>query len=214
MPVVAVSLGIILLGVFLARPLENRPVKEATQVPYKAEVKQDPPALPPADLSVPQQVPVIHETSKAEQQAPVIHETSTAEQQVPVIHETSKAERQVPESAPSKQVESTHGNNGPSLPEKQPLRVEPAEKIADVPEQKPLLVTAPSGLWKEKRALERIASKGDNVSQILMETYGYCDPDLIQLFKEANPQIQNLNKIMIGEQLKLPQLAPPKSGSR
>jgi general secretion pathway protein A len=197
-PVAAVSAGIILLGVFLTQPLENRPEKEASQVPYKAAVKVELPAPPPSDLPVPQQVPVIVEAPKVQQQAS--------------------------ELVPPKKIESIPESQVNPLPKKQLVGVEPAEKSADVPKQEPLLTTGSSEAPKERAASERAASeraasertviKGENVSRVLVETYGYYDPDLMKLFKEANPQIKDVNRIMIGDQLKLPQMASPKSRPR
>lgn len=227
LPVAAVYVGFILLGVFLATLLENRPEKEASQVPYKAEVKLDLPAPPPADQSVPEQVPVVDEISKAQQQAPVVDETSKVQEQVPVVNETSKAQQQVPvvdkipkvqqqasESGPPKEIEPIPESQGNPLLEKQIPEVEPAEKIAVVPQRGPLLTTVPSNLPKEKGASARTVVKGDNVSQILVDTYGHYNPDLVKLFKDINPQVKDVNKILIGDQLKLPQLASPKSRTK
>jgi general secretion pathway protein A len=188
LPVAAVSVGIILLGVFLTKPLENPVSKEAPQVPGETEVKRELPASPTTVVSVPQQVPVVDESSRVQQQ--------------------------ISELGPPKEIESIPESQGNPLPEKQLIGEEPAEKIADVPEQEPLLTTAPPNLPKEKGASARTVIKGENVSRLLVETYGHYDPDLMKLFKDANPQVKDVNKIMIGEQLKLPQLASPKSPSR
>ena len=253
LPAAAVSVGFILLGVFLTTSIENRFSKEAPQVPGKAEVKLDLPAPPPAVVSVTQQVPVVDETSKVQQQVPVVDkiskvqqqvpvvdesskvqqqvpvvdesskvqqqvpvvdETSKVQQQVPVVDETSKVQQQASESGPPKEIEPIPESQGNPLPEKQLIGEEPAEKIADVPEQGPLLTTAPSNLPKEKGASARTVIKGEYVSRLLVETYGHYDPDLMKLFKDANPQVKDVNKIFVGDRLKLPPLASPKSPSR
>ncbi len=207
LPVAAVCVGFILLGVFLTTLLENRPEKEASQVPYKAEVKLDLPAPPPADNSVPQQVPVVDEISKVQQQASEFGPPKG-------IESIPKVQQQASEFGPPKEIESIPESQGNPLLEKQIPGVEPAEKIADVPQRGPLLTMAPSNLPKEKGASARTVIKGDNVSRILVETYGYYNPDLMKLFKDINPQVKDVNIIMIGEQLKLPQLASPKSRTR
>ena len=240
LPAAAVSVGFILLGVFLTTSIENRFSKEAPQVPGKAEVKLDLPAPPPAVVSVTQQVPVVDETSKVQQQVPVVDkiskvqqqvpvvdkiskvqqqvpvvdESSKVQQQVPVVDETSKVQQQASESGPPKEIEPIPESQGNPLPEKQLIGEEPAEKIADVPEQGPLLTTAPSNLPKEKGASARTVIKGEYVSRLLVETYGHYDPDLMKLFKDANPQVKDVNKIFVGDRLKLPPLASPKSPSR
>ncbi|MGO9414248.1 MAG: hypothetical protein ACLP51_03780, partial [Syntrophobacteraceae bacterium] len=226
LPVAAVCVGFIFLGVFLTTLLENRPEKEASQVPYKAEVKLDLPAPPPADNSVPQQVPVVDEISKVQQQAsefgppkgiesiPKVQQQASEFGPPKEIESIPKVQQQASEFGPPKEIESIPESQGNPLLEKQIPGVEPAEKIADVPQRGPLLTMAPSNLPKEKGASARTVIKGDNVSRILVETYGYYNPDLMKLFKDINPQVKDVNIIMIGEQLKLPQLASPKSRTR
>jgi hypothetical protein len=63
-------------------------------------------------------------------------------------------------------------------------------------------------------AAARTVIRGDSVSQILVDIYGYCDPELIQLFRDANPQIKDLNRIAVGAQLQLPRLSSPKPRPR
>jgi 5'-nucleotidase len=89
-----------------------------------------------------------------------------------------------------------------------------AAVTAAVPVTTAAAPSAPPGPPNEKGPSARVVIKGDSVSQLLVDTYGYCDPDLMQLFKEANPQIRDVNRISIGEQLQLPQLNLLKSRAR
>jgi len=235
LPVAAVFGGIILLGVFLTQPLENRPEKEASRVPYKAEVKLDLSPPPSHDLSVPQ-VPVVDPNPKVQQQVsepapskeasrvpykaevkldippPPAHDLSVP--QVPVVDANPKVQQQVSEPVPSKEIESIPESQEIPLPEKRFFREESAAKSTEAPKQGPLLTTAPSDLPKQTGSATRIVSKGEYVSKVMVDTYGYFDPDLLKLFKEANPHIKDVNKISIGEVLVLPKLDKPKSGTR
>ena len=91
---------------------------------------------------------------------------------------------------------------------------EPAEKPIDVSKQEQLLATAPSNLPKDNGSSTRIVAKGDSITQVLIDTYGYCDKNLLELFKEANPQIKNLNIIEVGEELQLPRLSSERNRAR
>ena len=100
------------------------------------------------------------------------------------------------------------------LPEKQLPAEESAAKSTAALKQEQLVTTPPPDQPKQTGAARRIVSKGENVSRVLVDTYGYFDPDLMRLFKEANPHIRDVNKISIGEELLLPQLDQPKSRTR
>jgi general secretion pathway protein A len=213
-PVAAVvCIGIISVGLFFTKPLENRMGSEATQ----KKIKSVPLPATAVNLSVPQGEPVSDKTSDVRQQ-------------------TSKFEP-----PPPKEIESIPGNDPLPPPAKQPLiekpvgkiadvpKEEPAEKIADVPKQEPaekivdvskqapIPTMAPPDQPEEKErviAAARTVIRGDSVSQILVDIYGYCDPELIQLFRDANPQIKDLNRIAVGAQLQLPRLSSPKPRPR
>src|SRR5208283_5259658 len=139
------------------KPLENRVSQEAPRVPGKEQVKLVPLPAPSADLPVRRSVPVSEETTNVQQQVSV--------------------------SVPSKEMETVPEIRETPLPEKQHVGEESAVKSANVPEQEPSLITVASGLPKEKGPLKRIVIKGDSVSRVLVDTYGYCDPVLMQLFK-------------------------------
>ncbi len=189
----AVFAGIILVCLFFTKPLENQVSREALPGRDNEEVKSFPVPAPSVDIELPRHVPVSGEDANTEQQA--------------VEFEQSGKMESVPE------------NNDPALPEKQllraePVSAEPAEKTTDVSSPEPLLTAAPSERPKDKGWSKRIVIRGDNITQVLMDTYGYCDAGLVQLFKEANPQIKDLNKIEIGEELQLPRLTSQKNRTR
>ena len=125
-------------------------------------------------------------------------------------------QQQVSEPGPTKEIESAPESHEIPLPEKQ-LSVsveESSPKGTEAPQQEQLLTTAPPDLPKQTSAAKRIVNRGENVSRVLVDTYGYFDPDLMKLFKEANPHIKDVNKINVGEQLVLPQVDQSKSRAR
>ncbi len=223
-PVAAVACaGIILFGLFFTKPLENRMGKESAKVSGKQEAAAVQVPAPVPDLPVAQAPPTAGETSNVQPQIAKLGPT--------------------PPKEPPKEIESIPGNDQTPHPEKQPLRVEPVEKIADVParaptekiaevptqapaekiadvlkqepevsKQAPISATEPLDRPKEKERVlaAKTVIRGDSVSQILMNIYGYCDPELIQLFKDANPQIKDVNRISVGEQLQMPRLSSSK----
>jgi general secretion pathway protein A len=93
-------------------------------------------------------------------------------------------------------------------------------KVADAPSPPPAVDQVPRG--PEKAAKEilateqepnapkqtsttRVVKRGDSVFKLLTESYGRLDPKLVQIFKELNPQIQDINRVRPGEELLLPQ---------
>ncbi len=187
-PVAAGCAGIVLVGLLFTKPLENQFGKEAPTGYGNEVVRSVPMAAPSADLAAPDNVPGSGESSMVEQE--------------------------IVESEPSVKMESPPEHKDPPLPEKQSLSEESAEKPVDVSKQEPLLTTASSDLQKDNGSLTRLVTRGDSITQVLMDTYGYCDKNLIELFKEANPRIKNLNKIEVGEELRLPRLSSERSHTR
>ena len=163
LPVAAVFGGIILLGVFLTQPIENRPEKEASLIPHKAEVKLDLPHPPSQDLAVPQ-VPVVEPNPKVQQQVSELKPSK--EQQVsepkpskePQVSEIKPSkEQQVSEIKPSKEIESppeSRESHQIPLPEKQLPAEESAAKSTAALKQEQL-VTTPPLTSRNKPALQK-----------------------------------------------------------
>jgi hypothetical protein len=191
-PVAAVCAGIILIAFFFTKPLDNQMSREVPHSLANEEVKDAVKSVPSPAPSVDPGVP----------------------QNVPVSGENSNVEQRIVEFEPPAKIESVPEHKDPPLPEKQPLREEPAEKITDVPKREPLFATAPSDRPKDKGWSTRIVVKGDNITNVLLDTYGYYDAGLMELFKEANPQIKNVDKIEVGEELQLPRLSSRKDRAR
>ena len=181
---------VILSGLFFAKSTENRAAREAIPVSDKQDAVVVPAPAPAQDLSVPQAPTVCDAPSNAQ---PQISEVAAPEQIKPVTE--AKA---------------------PATAEIQPLREEAPPQIADEQKYEPLPTTVPLDQSKEMEngIAARTVIKGDSVSQILVAIYGYCTPELIRLFQEANPQIKDPNKITVGEQLQLPRLNSPKRSTR
>ena len=57
----------------------------------------------------------------------------------------------------------------------------------------------------ENRApTRRVVSRGDNLSRLAEEIYGYADADLLSLIRKENPQIANPNVILAGSMVTFP----------
>jgi general secretion pathway protein A len=213
-PVAAVvCIGIISFGLFFTKPLENRMGSEATQ----KKIKSVPLPATAVNLSVPQGEPVSDKTSDVRQQ------TSKFEPPPPKEIESTPATDPLPPPEKQTLIEKPVGKIA-DVPKEKPAekiadvpKQEPAEKIVDVSKQAPIPTMAPPDQPEEKErvmAAARTVIRGDSVSQILVDIYGYCDPELIQLFRDANPQIKDLNRIAVGAQLQLPRLSSPKPRPR
>ena len=58
--------------------------------------------------------------------------------------------------------------------------------------------------------------KGNTISELIADRFGSYGTKAyqegIQLFKTINPQVGNINFIYVGQEIKLPDVSPPKSG--
>jgi general secretion pathway protein A len=52
--------------------------------------------------------------------------------------------------------------------------------------------------------LVRIMSKGDYISKIALEVYGYANDDILALIKKHNPHIKDINRVEVGEKVLFP----------
>jgi general secretion pathway protein A len=50
----------------------------------------------------------------------------------------------------------------------------------------------------------RIVKQGDEIFKILVDVYGRLDEPLVKSFKDLNPQIQDINRVKIGDEILLP----------
>ncbi len=50
-----------------------------------------------------------------------------------------------------------------------------------------------------------VVKKGDSVTRLLFGIYGRVDDKMLQSFRTLNPQITNINKLLVGEKIVLPQ---------
>ena len=214
LPVAAVFGGIILLGVFLTQPIENRPEKEASLIPHEAEVKLTCLILSRRNLAI----PPFRSTSQppgaaASSPNPNLLKNnkfsgSNLPKNAQFRLEPSKEQRfpecpifkeaPVAELKPSKEIESppeSRESHQIPLPEKQL----PAEESASKAQRRSNKTTRdhappPPDQPKQTGAARRIVSKGKmfHVSWWILRL---LDPDLMRLYKEANPHIRDVNGI-------------------
>lgn len=56
----------------------------------------------------------------------------------------------------------------------------------------------------QKKFATVIIRKGDTIYELLAGAYGRVDPQLVKSFRDLNPQIRNLDRVMVGEEILLP----------
>lgn len=61
-------------------------------------------------------------------------------------------------------------------------------------------------LRKDSFPVVRTIKKGDYISKLVVEIYGFTNNELLELVKEHNPQIDNIDKIEVGDQVLFPDL--------
>jgi nucleoid-associated protein YgaU len=66
----------------------------------------------------------------------------------------------------------------------------------------------PAGPPLKANAETRVVKRGDTLSRLLVEVYGYKNDKLFAMVQQANPQIQDVNKIWIGDEIHFPHPIP------
>jgi general secretion pathway protein A len=61
-----------------------------------------------------------------------------------------------------------------------------------------------SEIQKVALPLVRIMSKGDYISKLALEIYGYANEEILALIKKHNPQIKDINRVEVGEKVLFP----------
>ncbi|MBE7558917.1 AAA family ATPase [bacterium] len=56
------------------------------------------------------------------------------------------------------------------------------------------------------RGVTRIVREGDFLSRLCVEVYGFSNSQVLELVREANPQIADVNRIMVGDVIRFPAL--------
>jgi hypothetical protein len=59
-------------------------------------------------------------------------------------------------------------------------------------------------IQKAALPLVRIMSKGDYISKLALEVYGYANEEILALIKKHNPQIKDINRVEVGEKVLFP----------
>ena len=67
-------------------------------------------------------------------------------------------------------------------------------------------VTEPVVASSIEQPLTRIVSKGDTLSSLVEEIYGYSDQRLLEYVSKNNPNIKAIDKILIGQEIRFPLL--------
>jgi general secretion pathway protein A len=91
----------------------------------------------------------------------------------------------------------------------QPAPVEPAKESPDGAGAKPAAAKQENavmedGSWSANSQVHRVARRGDTLAKLVLETYGSVDRKLLELVKQRNPRITNINLIQEGEKIYFP----------
>ncbi|OPY67912.1 MAG: Archaeal ATPase [Syntrophorhabdaceae bacterium PtaU1.Bin034] len=84
----------------------------------------------------------------------------------------------------------------------------PAQPVARVQAAQPgsqaVKVETSAGLKKPVQPA-RVIEKGDTLSKLVLDKYGFCDNELLQSVKKINPNIKDVNRIYTGETIIFPE---------
>jgi general secretion pathway protein A len=75
-----------------------------------------------------------------------------------------------------------------------------------IPSESPTLAGEPVKVatHPRKSSIRRTIKKGDTLSHLAMEVYGYYGPEIITILRQHNPSIKNPDKIMVGDEVLFP----------
>ncbi len=139
----------------------------------------------PMQLSPPDQSPTLRQ--------PVSHEQAAIAQE----GARSTLLQEKPESGDAMVLEAPHGNGALSVG---PAGVENQNPTAN-PEPSP----SETGESQTREARVVVVKRGENLSQIIFKTYGRNNGTVLGTVLQENPEIQNPDRIMAGEVIKLPE---------
>ncbi|MHC1725257.1 MAG: AAA family ATPase [Syntrophobacteraceae bacterium] len=83
------------------------------------------------------------------------------------------------------------------------IKMEPSPPA--LPEKAPE-VAEPFGLAQNETPKALTVKKGDSIFKLLADMYGRVDQRLVKSFKDLNPQIQDIDKVKVGEEILLPKM--------
>ena len=58
---------------------------------------------------------------------------------------------------------------------------------------------------KAKRLTNHVVKEGDTFAELVAMVYGHTDEKNIQMVKEHNPELSDVNQIKVGQKLKIPE---------
>jgi len=89
----------------------------------------------------------------------------------------------------------------------QPVAETPAAAMpAPVPAPLPYTAAAPTVTGSDDEPLVRTVQRGDNLSRMAQEVYGFSNARIVQTVRDNNPGIRNVDLIFTGDQIVFPKL--------
>jgi general secretion pathway protein A len=153
------------------------PVLPSTATTTQSPSPTSPSASPIVELNSPPSQPTTAASQEKTEQPPTAMASLTPEP-------TSQAETSTPSSAPS------------------PVASTVAPRTSE-----PNLPQAAEVSTAEKKGQEIIISRGDTVSDLVLKVYGNYNALALDLIKDFNPEIADLDRILIGQRILLPSIS-------
>ncbi len=105
-------------------------------------------------------------------------------------------------------IQPSREDPGEAPVEPEPSPAEANEPVEPGPEPSPP-AAAPEKAPEEPGPEEVVVRQGDSLAKLAMDIYGRADEEILELLKESNPEIQDINSIRVGQRI----LFPPPGGN-
>lgn len=164
-------------------------------------------SLAPNEISSLISRPVVQSSIAGKPEAPPPVATSSPTESTREVMEES-----IRDESPAEQVKPEAEINSVALVEKiEPAAPPPEEINMELPPPLPPLserVPGEEGPVEMAQAHNPVAhrlKRGDSISKLLADMHGRVDPRLVKSFRDLNPQIPDLDRVKVGQQILLPQ---------
>jgi general secretion pathway protein A len=128
----------------------------------------------------------------------------------PAVPETSSSLAPTDVAPPAPQaLAEQKASPGPDRPAREPAPEAPTPEPAAVTDREPEMEAPKPDRGRAKTSglgAARVVKKGDNLSALVADVYGHSDDVLIEFVKGHNPNITNVNLIMVGQTVVFPEL--------
>jgi hypothetical protein len=101
---------------------------------------------------------------------------------------------------------SMNGGSSPAVAPPESPSPDALTTQSPIPSESPILAGEPVKVatHPRKSGIRRTIKKGDTLSHLAIEVYGYYGPEIIMILRQHNPSIKNPDKIMVGDEVLFP----------